>query len=132
MDKFEKIRSIGTSAPNYELSNDDIIARLKSWDTKFGITVSDISPESVTVTFTVLPSSLQELSAEIYEFCPDIVDQHFGCFGEIMEIAEEIGQEIEPELLALMEGVDLDSDDAGLELLARSLKQTRTIALWWD
>ena len=89
MDKFEKIRNIGTSAPNYDLSNEDIITRLKSWDTKYGIAVSEISPESLTVTFSVLPTSLQELSAENYEFCPDIIDQHCGCFGEVMEIAEK-------------------------------------------
>lgn len=71
------------------------------------------------------------LVTEIYEFCPDITDQHFGCFKEMIEIAEETKMDFPDSFYELIDGVDLDAEEHGLELLKRYLKKNKVINLWW-
>lgn len=39
-----------------------------------------------------MPSDLLNLAADIYEFCPDIVNQGCGSVSNLMEIMEVTGQ----------------------------------------
>ena len=100
--------------------------------------VIDASPNSV---FDVgnqptdvlsLPEPLDQLAREIYDFCPDVIDQGFGCIDDLVAMQARDGQEIAPEWARLIHGVDLQHPDAGLILLQRSLSDTRSVALWWD
>ena len=43
-----------------------------------------------------------------------------------------MGEEIPDHLAKLIDGVDLDAEDAGLVLLAKSLHDMPRITLWWD
>jgi hypothetical protein len=133
MDKYQPLRDANTNSANYDLDADQIIAQLQTWDGKYGVTLSDVTHDAVTVTFNAIPvDDVPALAAEIYEFCPDTIDQHFGCFAEMMEMADETGEELPPELLELTAGVDFEDDQYGLELLQRSLAKHRQVALWWD
>lgn len=132
MDKYDELRSKHTNGINYELDTDAVIARLRDWDEKYGINLSDVGHDRLTVTFERLPDDLAALSGEIYEFCPDTIDQGFGCVDEMIDAAEEMGREVPADLLELVEGVDLDDENYGLELLRRSLARERSVALWWD
>jgi hypothetical protein len=133
MDKYQPLRDANTNGANYDLDADQIIAQLQTWDGKYGVTLSDVTHDAVTVTFNAIPvDDVPALAAEIYEFCPDTIDQHFGCFAEMMEMADETGEELPPELLELTAGVDFEDDQYGLELLQRSLAKHRHVALWWD
>ena len=130
-----KLRSVvkaGTNGCNFDLDNEAIIQQLDRWDLLYGIDVSDVGSNKVTVRFLSLPDSLDQIAREIYAFCPDVVDQGFGCFDDMVAIQSRDGQEIAPELARLVDGVDLQHPDAGLLLLQRSLRDTRSIALWWD
>ena len=133
MEKYQPLRDAGTNGANYDLDANQIIARLQTWDAKYGVTLSDVTHDAVTVTFNAIPvDDVASLAAEIYEFCPDTIDQHFGCFAEMIEMADETGEELPPELLELTVGVDFEDDQYGLELLQRSLAKHRQVALWWD
>lgn len=132
MDKYEPLLKAGTNAANYEMYTADLIEHLKEWDKAYGIELSDVASDRVVVRFDRLPSDVMLLAKDVYEFCPDTIDQHFGCFKEMVDHAEETGEAIPNELTELMDGVDLDDDDYGLELLRRSLVQNKTIMLWWD
>lgn len=128
----DQLKAKSTNGDNYEVSNEDVIARLEAWDAKYGIEIADIGHDRVTVTFTSLPEDTGALAEEIYEFCPDTVDQGFGCYDEMIEMAEEMGQELDPKILEFAEGVDFSDENYGVELLARSLKSEKKVALWWD
>jgi hypothetical protein len=132
MDKYRALRDAGTNGANFDLDTDGVIERLREWDAKYGITLDDVKYDSTTVTFQTLPDDLAALAGEIHQFCPDTVDQHFGCMAEMVELAEETGEDVPPDLLELMEGVNLEDEDYGVELLRRSLKKTRSVVLWWD
>ena len=81
---------------------------------------------------TGAPNEAGPLAREIYAFCPDVVDQGFGCLDELLEMSEETGRAIPPHLQALVEGIDFEDEDFGLEILARDLKARRAVDLWWD
>ena len=128
----DQLLSKQTNGCNYNVSTDDIISKLQEWDTKYGIEASDIKFDSVTVRFESIPDDARPLAEEIYNFCPDTVSQNFGCYEEMIDASEEMGQELDPKVLELVEGVDFDNDDYGLVLLARSLSRDKSVVLWWD
>lgn len=88
--------------------------------------------DKVTVRFLSLPEPLDQLAREIDDFCPDVIDQGFGCIDDMVAMQARDGQEIAHEWARLIHGVDLQHPDAGLILLQRSLSDTRSVALWWD
>jgi hypothetical protein len=132
MDKYEPLRDAGTNGINFDLNTDDVIAHLQQWDAKYGITLDDVKHDAVTVMFDKLPKDVAALAADIYEFCPDTIDQNFGCIAELVEMAEETGEDLPPNIAELIDGVDLNDDNYGVELLRRSLVKNKAVALWWD
>jgi hypothetical protein len=122
----------GTNGIDHDLDNDDIVRTLDRWDKTYGIEISDVGADRVTVRFLSLPESLDALAREIHEFCPDVIDQGFGVLDDLLAMQARDGKEIAPDMARLIEGVDLQHPDAGLILLQRSLRDTQTVALWWD
>lgn len=132
MDKYQQVREFGTNGDNYDLSTEDLIEQFQYWDVQYGIELSDITFDAVTVTFNNLPEDVTELAVEIYEFCPDVIDQHFGCMADAISIAEEFGKDLSEDIAVLLKDVDLNDEDCGFELLKRSLSIHKAVALWWD
>jgi hypothetical protein len=128
----EELKAKGTNGDNYGVSTEDIITRLQQWDAKYGIETTDIEFDAVTVHFATVPDDTRPLADEIYEFCPDTVDQHFGCMEEILDAGKEMGLEIDSEIAELIEGVNFKDKDYGVVLLARALKRDPVCQLWWD
>ncbi len=130
--RFQPVVGAGTNGINHDLDNDDIVRTLDRWDKTYGIEISDVGADRVTVRFLSLPESLDALAREIHEFCPDVIDQGFGVLDDLLAMQARDGKEIAPDMARLIEGVDLQHPDAGLILLQRSLRDTQTVALWWD
>lgn len=129
---YQKIQQLGTSGPNYDVTNQDILNQLAQWEKVCSFNITDVEIDSVMVQFNTLPVDLDQFAREIYEFCPDVIDQHYGCFDEMIEAAEEVGEEIPEYVKNLMEGIDLNDENFGFELLKRDLKLQGTLHLWWD
>jgi hypothetical protein len=132
MDKFQPLRDAGTNGANYDLDTEDVIKHLKGWDEEYDITLADVEHDRVLVTFKKVPKDVAALAADIYEFCPDTVDQHFGCIAELVEMTEETGDDLPPHIAELIDGVDLGDEQYGVELLRRSVARNKLVALWWD
>ncbi len=132
MDKYQQVREVGTNGDNYDLSTEDLIEQFQYWDAQYGIELSDIEFDTVTVTFNDLPEDLTELAVEIYEFCPDVIDQHFGYMADAIAVAEEFNQALSVEIQVLLKDIDLTDEDYGFELLKRSLELNKAVTLWWD
>ena len=132
MDKYQQLRDIGTNGDNYDLSTEDLIEQFQYWDAKYGIELNEVEFDSVTVIFKDLPEDLTELAIEIYEFCPDTIDQHFGCFADAIAVMEDFDKDVAQNIQALIKDVDFNDEDYGFELLKRSLAINKAVALWWD
>ena len=130
--KFREIYEKGTNGINYEISNEDVIVKLTKWDKQYSISVSEIEADRLTVQFDKLPEDLNKFANEIYEFCPDVIDQGYGCIADMIEMSQEHGHEVPAWTEKLIEGVDLSDENCGLKLLQRELKENKSIAFWWD
>ncbi len=64
-----------TNGANYDLLTNDIIEQLKKWDVAFGIQVTGIGFDFCEAAITNNTIDFKKLADEIYQFCPDVVDQ---------------------------------------------------------
>jgi len=91
-DKFDLLRFEGTNGVNYDVYTEDIIARLTDWDNKFGLDIF-VTGFDVVQTYCInQPPNLEEFTKELYEFCPDIVDQGAGTIDELKLVIERTQQ----------------------------------------
>ena len=131
-DPFASIRKARTGAPNYEMDTDAIIARLTEWQRLCSFEITGAEGDTVEIKFDTLPADMDEFVQDLYDFCPDLVDQGTGCVREMIEAMEENGKGIPPATQQLIEGVDFNDDDYGLEILKREVQAKRAVTLWWD
>ena len=85
--QFDIIRLARTAAGNFGLTTADVVARLKKYHKIAGIDIVRADKNTIQFELLHLPSDFDAFVSEIYEFCPDIVDQ--GC-GTIDVLAAEI------------------------------------------
>ena len=83
------LRMAESDAINYGFETEDLINKIKEYDEKYGVNVSHAETDTVVLEFNKLPEDLGELTKDIYEFCPDIVDQGTGEINSIAESLED-------------------------------------------
>lgn len=131
-DPFAAIRKAGTGGPNYDLDTNAIVERMTKWQSLCSFTVTTAEGDSVDIEFATLPKDMDAFARDVYDFCPDLVDQGTGCVHEMVGMMEETGEELPPEMKKLIEGVDFEDEDYGLEILKREIQQKKSLKLWWD
>lgn len=132
MSKFDILKEKQTNGYNYDIGPDDIIKKFEEWDKQHGIETSGVDFNAVVAKFNSLPENIEGLAQEVYDLCPDIIDQGFGEMDGMIEFKEEIGEELSPEIQKLIEGVDFQDENFSMVLLQRSLKYSSQVSLWWD
>lgn len=86
-DQYEILRVMHTDGGEYDVSNDDVIERLKEWEKTSSFDIIGAESDWVELEFKTLPKDLHAFVEEVYEFCPDAVDQGPGSVeGLIKEI----------------------------------------------
>ena len=131
-DPLATVRQAGTSAPNYDIDNDAIVDRLTAWQSLCSFEIKAAAGDSIDIQFKTLPRDMDAFVRDLYEFCPDLVDQGTGCVQEMVEAMEEMGEDISPEMHKLIEGIDFSDENYGLEILKRELEARKNVKLWWD
>lgn len=129
-DKFAALRAKQTHGINYGHTTDDVILRLKTWDEAYGLEITDVGTDRVELWLQSLPDDMDAFVREVYQFCPDTVSQGFGCFAEAYGEMEP--EELPPSVAELLDGIDFDDEDYGLEIMKRSIQRDQKIGLWWD
>ncbi len=82
-DKFEPLLFEATNAVNYDIYTPQIIERLKLWDSLYGIKLYGIGFDHISGEFINKPKDIKKFAKEMYDFCPDIVDQGVGDIDEL-------------------------------------------------
>ncbi len=54
-DQFDALRTVQTNGDNYEVSNDNVVAKLQDWNTKYGINIVAVRHDSVGLEFQKAP-----------------------------------------------------------------------------
>lgn len=57
-----------TNGMNYDITTEDVVAKLQQWHSQYGIEIREVARDTVTVIFKQLPEDLGPLAQEIYEF----------------------------------------------------------------
>ncbi len=130
-DPYALLREKQTQGANYDLTTEDIIARLDQWTEICSFKITDADVDSVSLQFTKLPDDLDEFAEDVYDLCPDVVEQGFGVFDEFAEEETENGV-VSADLAELMEGLDPEDPDFGLKVMVKALERDKVLQLWWD
>lgn len=82
--QLDLIKFVGTEPVNYGLSNQDVIEwfRQKEAEFDFDIIVADVS--RIETKLKTNPTSFEKLGKEIYDFCPDVIDQGHEDMNELI------------------------------------------------
>lgn len=152
------IRLRRTDGGNYGVSSEDLLAKLKSWESRAQFEIYGAGPAWVALEFTSLPENICAFAEEIYEFCPDTVEQGIGLanekdqpelFAAARELCPELSarmqqkldeqnqrfqaMDIPPQLRAQLNSSSFTTPtDMGIRLLAQHLKSSHELFLWWD
>ena len=79
-----------TDGINHKLANKDIVKKITDWKSKYGLSIIGCSRDWVHVEFEKLPTDLDTFAKEVYEFCPDSVDQGAGTIDKLKEAIVEM------------------------------------------
>ncbi len=82
-DKFDLIRFEGCNGVNFDIYVEDVAKQLSKWDKDFGLEFIGIGYDFVDGNYVNSPKNMEKHAKELYEFCPDIVDQGVGSVAEL-------------------------------------------------
>jgi len=88
-DQYDILRIMYTNGDDYDISNQDVIERLKEWEKASPFDIIGADNDWVEIEFKTLPKDLKSFAEEVYDFSPDSVDQGPG---STTELADEIRQ----------------------------------------
>ena len=161
-DAYTPIRLRRTDGANYDISTDDIVARVREWETISTFRIVGAAGSWVALQFETLPEKLCTFAEDVYLFCPDTVTQGVGLlrerddpgrFAAARALCPEISARVRTRsdaTLAQIEATDPEAarqfrdllraasalshpDEAdGVRLLAEELRRRKFLHLWWD
>jgi len=74
-DPYKIMEFAETNGVNYEIATKDIIAKCKQWNKEFGIRLLSIGFDFCECEIENKDIDYKKLSNEVYQFCPDVVEQ---------------------------------------------------------
>lgn len=88
-EQFDILRIAASDAVNYNMTTDDLIKELRSWDREYGINITQAETDTIVVELRTLPANMKSFAKRVYKFCPDVVDQGVG---DIASLVQEISR----------------------------------------
>lgn len=88
-DPYAYLRIVRINGINYDIEHADVIERLRVWDERYGLNLVGAGMDWLQAEFSDPPSDWDRFAAEVYEFCPDVVDQGAG---SVEALADELRQ----------------------------------------
>ena len=160
-DPYAMIKLRQTDGANFDVSTDDVMAKLDEWRNLCEFDVVGASGDWVALQFSRLPKNICRFAEDVYLICPDTVGQGVGYkyrndkrrIAEARRLCPEplsqkikseittrmgnlsLADKVPPEfadLLGSLGGPLLDEVDTGIRLLAYELRETKCLFLWWD
>jgi len=84
-DQYEILRIMHTDGDEYDITNEEVIDRLKEWETIAPFDIIGADSDWVELEFKTLPKDLKAFAAEVIDFSPDAVEQGAGSIEELMK-----------------------------------------------
>jgi hypothetical protein len=77
-DQYAILRVMHTDGDQYGITHQDVIERLKEWEKSVPFDIIGADFNWVELEFKKVPANLKSFTEEVYDFCPDAVDQGPG------------------------------------------------------
>ncbi len=87
--QFDILHLGRSDACNYDMGTEDIIRKLQAWDRSYGIDIFHAETDIIELSLLKLPEDMQAFATDMYEFCPDIVDQGVGSVEALEEAIKD-------------------------------------------
>jgi Domain of unknown function (DUF4253) len=84
-DQFEILRIMKTHASSLGIDNSMVVAKLKQWDSEFGLVITGAGVDWLQANFAKQPEQMRTFAKEAYKFCQDIVEQGTGTIDALGE-----------------------------------------------
>ncbi len=110
-----------TNGANYDVMTSDILHKLDEWSQQCSFRIIGAGYDWIELEFASLPQDILAFAEDIYELCPDTLDQNV-----VKAPPEGLSEE---ELLDFIEDA-IDEQDP--EDLAEFLQREKRLFLWWD
>jgi Domain of unknown function (DUF4253) len=92
IEELDIFRYRKTNGLNYDLESKDVLKKITDWKSKYGLIIIGCGQDYVHIEFDNLPKNMNEFAKEVYDFCPDSVDQGVGDIESLKKyIIEEKG-----------------------------------------
>lgn len=85
--QFDILRIAQSDAVNYDMETEDLIRKLQNYHAEYGIDIFHAETDTIEFRLLSLPKDMHGFCTDLYEFCPDIVDQ--GC-GSVDKLEKEV------------------------------------------
>jgi hypothetical protein len=86
--QFDILRIAASDAVNFGKQTEDLIQQIQAWDKVYGVDIFQAETDTIQFRLIKIPADLKKFAEEVYEFCPDIVDQGVG---SVDQLAKGIG-----------------------------------------
>jgi len=74
-DQFDILRAEGTNGINHDVYPEDVIKKLTAWHKQFPFEIVGADNDWIEARFITRFRGMEKLAREVYDFCPDVVDQ---------------------------------------------------------
>jgi len=89
-DPYVYLAIVRINGINYDISHSDVIKRYRLWEERYGLRLVGAGFDWLFAEFQKPPESWIEFAHEVYEFCPDVVDQGSGSIEALAQEMEQI------------------------------------------
>jgi hypothetical protein len=72
---YDYLAVVRTDGINYDLEHAQVLARYREWADRFGLSLVGAGQDWLEAEFSSQPSDWLAVAREVYEFCPDVVEQ---------------------------------------------------------
>lgn len=90
--QFDILRIAASDAVNYGKETEALVKQIQAWDTACGVDIFQAETDTIQFRLKKLPADLDQFAEEVYEFCPDIVDQGVGSVDKLAEEIRDTGK----------------------------------------
>jgi uncharacterized protein DUF4253 len=77
-DQYVYLALARTDGINFDLTHEKVVQRYREWASRYGLELDGAGLDWLSARITRPPTDWQAFAAEVYKFCPDIVDQGTG------------------------------------------------------
>lgn len=83
--QYDVLKIMNTEGVNYDVTNEQVISKIKEWDEKVGLKIIVADVSRIEAYISKLPNDLDEFTQEVYELCPDVIEQGYGDMDEMIK-----------------------------------------------